>query len=108
MSEEEVIQFVSACWNKFGEHTATLVSAEQADIELFLARLKDDLDELRGNNKTLQAAIADREAEIEAQEEIIKAVAHIGVDFGFGVYALEQKHIDAARKLLEQRTKHDH
>jgi len=34
-SEEEVIQFISACWNKFGEHTATLVSAEQADIELF-------------------------------------------------------------------------
>jgi len=64
MSEEEVIQFVSACWNKFGEHTATLVSAEQADIELFLARLKDDLDELRGNNKTLQATIADQAAEI--------------------------------------------
>ena len=64
MSEEEVIQFISACWNKFGEHTATLVSAEQADIELFLARLKDDLDELRGNNKTLQATIAAKDAEI--------------------------------------------
>ena len=33
--------------------------------------------------------------------EIIKAVAHIGVDFGFGEYVLEDKHIEAARRIIE-------
>lgn len=40
-----------------------------------------------------------QDARYEEMAEIIKAVAHIGVDFGFGEYELGQKHIDAARKL---------
>ena len=41
---------------------------------------------------------------IQQQEEIldlIKAVAHIGVDFGYGKYELEQKYIDTARLFYE-------
>lgn len=34
--------------------------------------------------------------------ELVKAVAHIGVDFGYGKYELEPEKIEAARKLLEQ------
>ena len=34
-------------------------------------------------------------------EYFIYAVALIGVAFGFGVYELEQKHIDSARKICE-------
>lgn len=39
--------------------------------------------------------------EIEALGEIAKAVAHIGIDFGYGRYELEDKHIEAARKYLK-------
>jgi hypothetical protein len=37
----------------------------------------------------------DRIAELE---EIAKAVAHIGIDFGYGVYEIETKHIESARQ----------
>lgn len=33
---------------------------------------------------------------------IIKAVAHIGVDFGYGKYEIEQEYIDMARAVCEQ------
>jgi len=33
--------------------------------------------------------------------EIVKAVAHIGVDFGYGRYELEAHHIDNARAILK-------
>lgn len=33
--------------------------------------------------------------------ELIKAVAHIGVDFGYGEYELEPKWINKARELYE-------
>ena len=38
----------------------------------------------------------------EALEEIVKAVAHIGIDWGYGKFELDQSHIDAARKLYEE------
>ena len=31
--------------------------------------------------------------------ELIKAIAHIGIDFGYGEYELEQKFIDEARNI---------
>jgi len=34
-------------------------------------------------------------------EEIVGAVAHIGVDFGHGEFKLNQEHIDKARKILK-------
>jgi hypothetical protein len=36
-------------------------------------------------------------------DEVVKAVAHIGIDWGYGVYELEQKHIDTARELYESK-----
>lgn len=33
--------------------------------------------------------------------EIVKAVAHIGVDFGYGKFELDDEHIAKARKLIE-------
>lgn len=33
---------------------------------------------------------------------VIRAVAHIGVDFGYGKYKLEQEYIDMARAICEQ------
>lgn len=38
----------------------------------------------------------------ERMLSIIKAVAHIGVDFGYGKYELEQEYIDMARAICEQ------
>ncbi len=34
--------------------------------------------------------------------EFLNAVAHIGVDFGFGKYELEQKWIDLARRRCDR------
>ena len=41
-------------------------------------------------------------AKIAELEEVVKAVAHIGVDFGYGKYELEARIIDDARTLMEQ------
>lgn len=38
----------------------------------------------------------------EIMLSIIKAVAHIGVDFGYGKYEIEQEYIDMARAICEQ------
>ena len=38
---------------------------------------------------------------VDKADAIIKAVAHIGIDFGYGVYELEQRVIDSARSMLE-------
>lgn len=43
-----------------------------------------------------------KEDKILVPIDLIEAVAHIGVDFGFGKYELEQSHIDTARKLIEE------
>ena len=40
--------------------------------------------------------------EAEKLREIVKAVAHIGVDWGYGVFQLSQEHIDKARRLYEK------
>jgi len=38
----------------------------------------------------------------EVIKEIIKSVAHLGIDFGFGEHIIEPHHIEAARKFLDQ------
>lgn len=40
--------------------------------------------------------------ERERMLSVIKAVAHIGVDFGYGKYEIEQEFIDIARAICEQ------
>lgn len=42
---------------------------------------------------------AERAAELE---ELVKAVAHIGIDWGYGRFELEQSHIDKARAIYER------
>lgn len=68
----------------------------------------DTLDKLEGENRSLRAEVeqlrskpADRITEQDARE-IIEAVAYIGVDFGYGVYELEQDKIEKARALLDK------
>jgi len=34
--------------------------------------------------------------------EIIEAVAHVGIDFGYGVFELNKEHISKARELYEE------
>jgi multidrug resistance efflux pump len=40
--------------------------------------------------------------------EIVKAVAHIDVDFGYGEYCLEPHHIEAARAAIAKATGEQH
>ena len=35
--------------------------------------------------------------------DIVKAVAHIGIDWGYGKFELTQEHIDKAREIYEQK-----
>ena len=45
--------------------------------------------------------IAELEEELKETREICDAVAHVGVDFGYGVYVLEDSVIHRARLILE-------
>ena len=47
------------------------------------------------------AKIAELEKELKETREICDAVAHVGVDFGYGVYVLEDSVIHRARLILE-------
>ena len=49
-----------------------------------------------------EVRIADLKEELAEAREICKAVAHIGVDFGYGVYELEDSVIHRARLILEE------
>lgn len=49
----------------------------------------------------LAAPAAQGELVAEGFREIVEAVAHIGVDFGYGNFELSQEHIEKARALLE-------
>lgn len=90
-----------------------LVALSQASS--VIAGLKDERDEAirRGEDqwagwvkeevarKAAEARISSLEEEIKRLREIVKAVAHIGVDFGFGPYELEHHFIEDARQTLE-------
>jgi len=39
----------------------------------------------------------------ESLEEVVKAVAHVGIDFGFGKYELQDSDIDKARLIFEDK-----
>lgn len=71
-----------------------------------LARLHSEEDLIPQSN-TIHGQAADLIEQLQQRntelEEIARAVAHIGVDFGFGNYQLEQKHIDKARELFKEK-----
>ena len=54
------------------------------------------------NRKELWEILQIQAERIAELEEIVKAVAHMGVDFGYGKYELEAGKIDDARTLMEQ------
>ncbi len=68
-----------------------LVDQYNQENEDEITRLKERVEELKREN--------------EAKDAIIKAVAHIGIDWGYGSYELESKFIDQARALYEKNEK---
>ena len=46
----------------------------------------------------------EQQKRIEELEEIVNAVAHIGVDFGYGKFEIGQDEIDKAMILVEPKT----
>lgn len=38
---------------------------------------------------------------IKEMEDLVECIAHIGVDFGYGVYSLPTEKIDQARKIID-------
>ena len=72
-----------------------------------LEKFKDyyqELVEARGYYGITDLLVADtkHKERIAELEEVVKAVAYIGVDFGYGKYELEAGKIDDARTLMEQ------
>jgi hypothetical protein len=45
--------------------------------------------------------LAETREKLDQAMEIVKSVAHIGIDFGYGEYQLSSEDIDKARKLYE-------
>lgn len=60
-------------------------------------QLKQDSDS--GDFGRALKGYAERAAELE---EIVKAVAHVGVDFGYGKYEIQPEVIDKARAIYER------
>ena len=59
--------------------------------------------ERNGHKANAREAVIARDnltKQLAERDEIIKAVAHIGIDFGYGKYELEEKFIDMARAAL--------
>jgi hypothetical protein len=75
---------------------AELVELRKANAELVTRIAKAEL---------AFAIVEGRNAELEKERElmleVIKAVAHVGVDFEFGVYQLEDYRIKQSREILE-------
>lgn len=61
---------------------------DDGTLEDYIVNLEKERDELK--------------ARVDEIHEIVKAVAHIGIDFGYGPYVLDQELIDRARFLYEK------
>ena len=46
--------------------------------------------------------LTDNEKRIAELEQIVLSVGHIGVDFGYGIYEIDQATIDKARQLTNK------
>ena len=66
-----------------------------------IAELEKENASLDAQNKRVCSEIAELEKELKETREICDAVAHVGVDFGYGVYVLEDSVIHRARLILE-------
>ena len=63
-------------------------------------KARRDIAEVNYNLEFIKTA--QLQARIKEFKEIVKAVAHIGIDFGYGKFELNQEHIDKARELYEK------
>lgn len=57
--------------------------------------------DFRAAYKTVRKLLTAAQAELAETMEIVKAVAHIGIDFGYGKFQLEDAHIAQARRLYD-------
>ena len=56
---------------------------------------------LLGRLFNAENTVLDLRAKLSESMEIIKAVAHTGIDFGYGEFELNDEHVAKARKLYE-------
>jgi hypothetical protein len=95
-------------WYEVDDYTMTKIIAPTAfvrslsDIKRIaeLEQVNDTLHKLMvsGESRGVVKATEEFKEQIVELEEIVKAVAHIGIDFGYGVYEIETKHIESARQ----------
>jgi hypothetical protein len=83
----------------------TLLAAKDAEIERLAqvaAFWENNWKQERDLKVEAITAYRAAEASLAKAVEIIEAVAHIGVDFGYGPYEVEDEYIDAARAFLSE------
>lgn len=86
-----------------------------ANLRQQLAVIENTLDQERRNYKTAVkgfatacelhgAQLAEAQKQNEQAREIVELVAHIGVDFGYGPFVLDETHIAKARAIFPNET----
>lgn len=72
-----------------------MTAITEIDMNLEFNTTDDDIDLVR-------RFVHQQQAEIERLKGLVRDVAHIGVDFGYGEFELDESHIKLARKLLDK------
>tara|TARA_R110000824_G_scaffold18658_2_gene73510 strand:- start:147 stop:518 length:372 start_codon:yes stop_codon:yes gene_type:complete len=93
----------SARQKKRGHTSAAISHLDQANELAEVIMLINGGDYYTTKDGQEIAPVSEPEWVGEDVQEIIKAVAHIGIDWGYGVYELEQDKIDKARVLYERK-----
>ena len=75
---------------------------EEFCSECTIEDLERKLEEVREAYEFNLDLLSEKERKLKEAREIVKAVAHIGIDWGYGKFELNQDHIDKARKLYEE------
>ena len=91
-----------------GPHYAFIANKDSLDEAKLAAQADYDARILSALNPDFLSALDTARAEIERLKKalaeampILKAVAHIGVDFGYGPYQVEEKFIQSSRAFLD-------
>lgn len=77
----------------------------QGKSDLACVVVENDWPEYEITWNMIENRVENKEVQVLAPIGIIEAVAHIGIDFGYGKYVLDDvQHIESARKICEDAT----
>ena len=96
---QEFVDTFSVCTAKQQEEINCL-KQQLYDRQEDIFNLENDISNVSITLKNTVNKLTLAKSRIKELEEIVQAVAHIGVDFGYGEYVFEEKLIKQSRNLL--------